>query len=150
MQNNLNAFRLLAVIVLSPTLLVGCNMLPGAATDLKVGDCFDVPADTTDIQEVQHRPCNEPHDAEVVAVLTHPAGPDEPYPVISGFGDYAEENCIPAFEAYTGRTFATDEEFDVHFFHPTLLGWREGDRGLTCHVVRLDEGKLTSSVRAAP
>jgi predicted small secreted protein len=149
-RNNLNAARLVAVLVLSSALLVACNMLPGAAEDLKVGDCFDLPTETSDIEEVQHRPCNEPHDAEVIAVLTHPAGPDEAYPVISGFGDYVEENCLPAFESYTGRDFASAAELDVGYLHPTLLGWGEGDRGFSCHALRLDGAKLAASVRAAP
>lgn len=150
MARTLSAARPMAVFVLSLAVLAGCNMLPGAAADLKVGDCFDLPADSSDITEVQHRPCNEPHDAEVIAALTHPAGPDEAYPVVSGFGDYVNEQCLPTFESYTGRTFESEEELDVGYFHPTLLGWQDGDRGFTCHVVRLDRSKLTASVRATP
>ncbi|CAN5760930.1 hypothetical protein BH23CHL7_BH23CHL7_04530 [soil metagenome] len=138
----------MALGTLVAALLVGCNMLPGAVTDVKVGDCFDLPADDGDISEVQHRPCNEPHDAEVVAVLTHPAAAGDPYPVLSGFGDYATEHCVPAFEDHVGRTLDEATEYDVGYFHPTLLGWRDGDRGFSCHVVRVDGAKMTASVRA--
>lgn len=137
----------LCLLVAVPALLLGCNMLPGAVTSLKVGDCFDMPPGDGDVSDVQHRPCNEPHDAEVIAVLTHPAPSAEPYPVVSGFRDYIEENCIPAFETYTGRSFADDPDFDLGYFHPTLIGWGEGDRGFSCHVTRVDEQKLTTSVR---
>lgn len=150
MRKNVEAVWLAAVLLLASGLLAACNMLPGAAVDLKVGDCFDIPAETSSINEVQHRPCNEPHDAEVIAVLTHPAGPEEPYPVISGFGDYVREHCLPAFNSYTGRDFASDPELDVGYLHPTLLGWGEGDRGFSCHAMRVDGAKLTASVRATP
>jgi hypothetical protein len=143
-----NMIRRISIVVVVPALVIGCNMLPGAVTDLKTGDCFDMPASEGDVSGVQHRPCNEPHDAEVIHVLTHPAGSAEPYPVISGFDDYVVENCSPAFETYTGRDWDTDEELDLGYFHPTLSGRREGDRGFSCHVMLLDGQKLTASVRA--
>ena len=128
----------------------GCNMLPGAVTDLKVGDCFDNPTTPdAEIVDVQHRPCHEPHDAEVIAVLTHPAGPADPYPVVSGFNDYIAEHCVPAFESYTGRAYASGTEFEIGYFSPTLSGWRDGDRGFTCHVSRADDQKLTNTIRAS-
>src|SRR5689334_11638853 len=59
------------------------DKLTGGVDALQVGDCIDEPADAQTITEVQHQPCNTPHDGEVFAVLTNPAGPDEPYPVVS-------------------------------------------------------------------
>ena len=80
-------------------------------------------------------------------MLTHPAGSGEPYPVVSGFDDYIQQNCIPAWEAYTARTWATDLELSLSYYHPTLSGWGDGDRGFTCYTTRLDGVKLNGSVK---
>ena len=129
-------------------LLSGCTLLPGAVTDLAVGDCFDEPATEGDVSEVQHQPCDQPHDAEVFLVLQHPADSSAAYPVISGFDDYIAENCVPAFATYTGRDFESDTEYDLGYFRPTLTGWGEGDREFTCYISRADGAKLTAPVRA--
>lgn len=128
-------------------LLLGCTLLPGAVTDLAVGDCFDKPQTEGDVSEIQHQPCDQPHDAEVFLVLQHPADASTAYPVVSGFDDYIGETCVPAFSAYTGRDFQTDTEFDLGYFHPTLTGWGDGDREFTCYVSRADGAKLNAPVR---
>jgi hypothetical protein len=124
------------------------DRLSNDVTSLDVGQCFDTPRDTTqEVSDVQRQPCNEPHDAEVIASLTHPAPAGEPYPVVSGFQDYIQDNCVPAFNTYTGRDFDTDPELDMSFFRPTMSGWNDGDRGFTCFVTRIDHAKMNSSVR---
>lgn len=142
-------FVILAVVVIGG---VGYAYLTrdsskGGVTDLAVGDCIDEPPEASTITEVQHQPCNKPHDGEVFAVVTNPAGADEPYPVVSGFDDYIQATCIPLWEAYTGRTWSTDTELDLNYLHPTLSGWGEGDRGFTCYLTRLDGGKLNATVK---
>lgn len=124
------------------------DRLSNEVTSLEVGQCFDTPAEASEVSDVQRQPCNEPHDAEVVASLTHPAPAGEAYPVVSGFQDYIEQNCVPAFNSYTGRNFP-DAELGLSFFRPTLNGWANGDRGFTCFVVREDGQKLTATVRTA-
>jgi hypothetical protein len=121
----------------------------GSADALQVGDCIDRPDETETITEIQHRPCNTPHDGEVFLNFTSPAGPDEPYPVVSGFGDLMRENCLPAFEAYTGRDWETDTELDYTGLTPTLSGWtgEKHDRDFTCYLIRIDEGKLYGSLK---
>jgi hypothetical protein len=119
----------------------------GAVDALQVGDCIDEPAEADTISEVQHQPCTTPHDGEVFAVLTNPASADEPYPVISGFDDYIQTACVPQWEAYTGRSWATDTELSLSFLHPTITGWADGDRGFSCYLTRVDGGKLNASVK---
>ncbi|HEY8135130.1 MAG TPA: septum formation family protein [Candidatus Limnocylindrales bacterium] len=123
------------------------DRLSSNASELVVGDCFDKPAETETITDVQHQPCTSPHDREVITVLTHPAGPDDPYPVVSGFDDYIQENCVPAFETYTGRDADTESELNLGYFQPTLSGWGEGDRGLSCFISRRDGQQLHGSLR---
>jgi hypothetical protein len=151
-KNNKIGLIILGVIGLIVVVGVGYvalnrDSLTGAVDALQVGDCIDEPEEDATITEVQHRPCTTPHDGEVFAVLTHPAGPDEAYPIVSGFDDYIQENCIPLWEAYTGRTWATDTELDISFLHPTLTGWGEGDRGFSCYTTKFGGGQLIGSVK---
>jgi hypothetical protein len=118
-------------------------------TSLSAGECFDEPTVEAEIKDVQRQPCNEPHDAEVIAVLVHPAPPGETYPVVTGFDEYIEQNCVPAFEAYTGIEWDTAVDYNMGYFRPTLSGWADGDRGFTCYVSRTDDAKLTNTIRAA-
>jgi len=142
---------IIAVVIVAAVGWVFLNRdsLIGEVDLLQVGDCIDEPPQADVITEVQHQPCNTPHDGEVFASLTNPAGPDEPYPVVSGFDDYIQTNCIPLFEAYTGRTWATDTDFDISYLHPTLEGWTgdQHDRGFTCYLTRFDSGKLYGPVK---
>ena len=117
-------------------------------TSLQVGECFDQPAQSTEVTDVQRQPCNELHHAEVIAVLVHTAAPSAAYPVVSGFNDFIAEKCVPVFQSYTGRTFATDTELSLGYFQPTLSGWAGGDRGFTCYLSRSDGAKVTGSLRA--
>lgn len=134
--------------LLVTAMLAGCTLLPGSVTSLAVGDCFDEPGTEGEVSEVQHQPCDQPHDAEVIFVVTHPAPAGESYPVVSGFEDFIREQCVPAFATFTGRDYDTDTELEMGYFHPTLSGWGEGDRGFTCYVTRIDGAKSSQSYRA--
>lgn len=127
------------------------DRLSNEVTSLQVGECFDRPAaGVTEVTDIQRQPCNEPHDAEVIAVLVHTAAPSAAYPVLSGFTDFIEEKCVPVFDSYTGRSFATNTELRLGWFEPTLSGWTGGDRGFSCYLSREDGAKLTVSVRSGP
>lgn len=136
------------VLLVAAGVSLGCDRLTGEVTGLKVGDCFDEPADGSQtITDVQHQPCSDPHDAEVISVLVNDAPPSAGFPVVFGFDDFIAEKCVPVFESYTGRTFATDTELDLGYFQPTLTGWGNGDRGFTCYVSRKDNAKVTGTLR---
>ena len=144
-----------AVVGIIAVLIVGGfflfrDRLSNDITSLEPGQCFDKPANLdVEISEVQRQPCNEPHDAEVIASLTHPAPASEPYPVVSGFQDYIEQTCVPIFETYTGRSFQTAEDLSIGWIEPTLSGWGDGDRAFTCYAYRTDKAKLNATVRGA-
>ncbi len=153
-KSNRRTWVILAVVGIIIIAVIGGlalfrDRLSGEATALALGDCIDLPTAETTFTEVQHQPCNEPHDAEVILVFTHPAPPGEAFPVVSGFEDFALERCLPAFESYVGRDYETDPDLVLGYFHPTLSGWGEGDRGFTCHAKRIDNAKLTATIRAA-
>jgi hypothetical protein len=125
--------------------------LSNPAAELRVGDCFEQPANSEDIKEVQHRPCGDPHDAEVFLVRNHEAEKGASHISEAAALAYVQEHCIPAFGQYIGTSYETDTLYDIGYFHPTADSWtRHDDRGFTCYVVRLDRAKLTGSVKAAP
>lgn len=123
------------------------DRISGGAEDLQVGDCFDVPAAAAEISEVQHHPCNEAHTAEVIFVGNYPGSGDE-FPGDAAFTAMAEEKCLPAFKAYTGNDYETDTVLDMGYFVPSVDSWKNhGDREVTCHLTRIDQAVMTSSMR---
>ena len=122
------------------------DYLTGAATDLQVGDCFDAPTYVGEVDEVPHHPCTDEHDAEVFFVADYPDSPA--YPGEDAFDVFTESNCVPAFQAYTGLDFYSSE-YDMGVLYPVEDGWNAGDHEITCYLVRVDDAKLTESVKAA-
>ena len=135
----------IAVIVVGALILR--NYLSGSAGDLRVGDCFDEPATTETVDDVQYHPCTDAHDAEVIFVGDHP--PSDTYPALAAFDDFVVEKCVPAFESYTGRDWETDTELDMAYFYPTSEGWPEGDHEVSCYVIRIDSAKMNTSMKVS-
>lgn len=126
--------------------LVFRDFLSSGATDLRVGDCFDEPAQLDRVEDVQHHPCTDAHTAEVIFVANHPDSAT--YPSLDTFDSFVFDRCVPIFESYTGRDYETDTELDIAYFYPLSENW-PGDKEITCYVYRLDSGKMTTSVKAA-
>jgi hypothetical protein len=126
--------------------LVFRDRLSGNAGDLKVGDCFDDPGAVSEITDVQHQPCTDAHDSEVIFVGDYPA--QDAYPPDEAFSTFAEQQCVPAFEAYVGRDYETDTEYEFGFYYPASESWSDSDHEVACFVYRIDGAKMTSSVKA--
>jgi hypothetical protein len=126
--------------------LVFRDRLSGDVTDLKVGDCFDAAGLDVEVSDVPHQPCTDPHDAEVFFVGVYPS--QDTYPTDEDFDAFVVQQCFPAFQAYVGRSFEEQVELDIGWFYPVPSGWSSGDRGITCHLTRLDGAKITGSVKA--
>lgn len=123
--------------------------LTGSAGDLAVGDCFEPPAITVDeVEDVQHRPCADPHGGEVFYLGEYPDGENVEYPSDTAFGAHVEATCIPAFNAYTGLDYVTDPDWDFGYFVPTAEGWDQGDHELVCYATRIDNQPSTGSIKA--
>ena len=121
------------------------DRLSGSVQDLRVGDCFDVPPGET-ASGIQHQPCTVAHDAEVFVVGDVQA---DSYPVVFGFDDWVEENCLgSAFQSYVGAAAEDRADIDVGYFSPTRDGWEGGDREITCYLTPADGGKITHSYKA--
>jgi hypothetical protein len=130
------------VAVIGGGFLLLRDRLSGAAEDLRVGDCFDVPGEET-ISSIQHQPCTETHDGEVFVVGNIEA---DSYPVVFGFGDWVETNCLgSAFESFVGEPAEARDDIDVGYFAPTRDGWDGGDREITCYLTPADGQKITHS-----
>ncbi len=142
-----NFAGLLIILVIAVGGFFFRDRLTGAADDLKVGDCFDVPVGIQTVNEVQHHPCNEAHTAEIVGLADYPGGGDDPYPAESMLFAFADDLCVRTFRDYTGRDPITDPELTLGYFYPIPDGWRQGDREVSCYLSRIDEGPMTVSHR---
>jgi hypothetical protein len=141
--------RIGIVALIAIGIFVFRDRLSSSAGDLAVGDCFDEPAVQTEIKDVQRHPCNEAHTAEVIFV-GNMTGANETYPSDPDIQSFTETNCIPAYNAYTGRDFESDAEITIGWFYPTTDGWKGGDRGVLCYAIRIDEAPTTQSMKKAP
>jgi hypothetical protein len=117
-----------------------------AATDLRLGDCYDGGTGGT-VTNVQPRSCADPHDAEVFGIAIYPGGPGAPYPGADGVEAFAAERCPVLFRDYVGIELETSVLVDG-YLTPTEDSWKEGDRSVVCFLTAA-EGKLTGSMRAA-
>ena len=123
------------------------DFLPGGADELRVGDCFQEPALDETVDDVQHRPCTDAHDAEVIYVAEHPAAKGAMALSDEDLRNYVGTYCLPAFQAYTGQSFDLQEVLDIGYFYPTTEGWDDGDRTIICWTVRLDGTEMSSTVK---
>lgn len=113
---------------------------------LTIGDCIETP-DGESVRRVDIVSCDEPHDAEVFAVATHPAQSDETFPGVPALLEFAADACLgQAFVDYVGvpriRSQLTDYEFV-----PGEEAWSQGRRGIVCVVDSSDGQPLTGSVK---
>ena len=123
--------------------IVGAGEVAGS--DLKVGDCFDLPPG--EFINVAARPCTEPHDMELVATVEHPAPEDAPYPSDDEFTRAAADGCLSGFQDYVGIAFQ-ESELNMTTITPAKDGWEANDRRIQC-VVNMEGEKLSTSVKAS-
>ena len=147
------AARIVVAVVIIGALSVGGfflrDFMSGNVTDLKVGDCFDLPTGVETVKDVQHHPCNEAHTAELVGLFEYPGKSGDSYPAKGVLRTYAETQCVPAFHSYTGRDPMTDPLLTLGWMYPTEDGWKNGDHGVNCYLGRTDDGPMTQSYRTA-
>jgi hypothetical protein len=84
-----------------------------------------------------------------VALIDYPSSGGAPYPAETALDTFATNQCIGAFRSYTKRDPYTDTELTVGWLIPTSDGWKQGDHGISCHLMRVDEGPMTKSYKAA-
>jgi Septum formation len=113
--------------------------------DLRAGDCFDSDEEE-EISSVDAQPCDEPHQYEMFHLATWTGSSD--YPTEEAVIDFVVEECVPAFEAYVGRSFQSSR-LDFLPVYPVEEGWNDGDRAFQCVLFDPEEAVLTESLRGA-
>ncbi|HEY7589715.1 MAG TPA: septum formation family protein [Candidatus Limnocylindrales bacterium] len=139
--------RIAIIAVIVVVAFVLRDRLSGSASDLRVGDCFQDPGAIQEISDVQHTPCTDPHDNEVVFAAEHPAAKGAAALSDDQWGAWAAQNCLPAFLSYTGQDLLSQEVLDIGWFVPTDEAWADGSRKAICYAYRIDLAKLTQSVK---
>jgi len=127
------------VVVLVVVFFVFRDRMSGSASELQVGDCFDVPAESIDISDVQHHPCTEAHTGEVFYLGNDASVPGASYPAESDFSADLDAQCGPAFATYVGVS--------AEMFYPNEDTFSSGTRTLTCYLVAADGSSMTGSAR---
>lgn len=135
-------FGVIAVIIAVLAFFISQNENAG---DLAVGQCFDEPANDTGITTVVKKACTEPHDAETFHVVEYTDG--SAYPISLSIDSFIDDTCVPAFATYVGEAYETATEYNLRFFYPDREAWDGGDRTFTCYVSRVDDAKLTTTVK---
>lgn len=107
--------------------------------DLRVGDCGDWPQGSVALSVTLH-PCDEPHDFELYAVLSHPDGPTEPYREQS-LQIWSTQACFGPFERYVGVASEESLTLTFSYFYPPDAAWREGNRMVQCALHAASEGE---------
>lgn len=149
------AARVIAVVSLAAWLTVAGIVVADLArpegvdyAELQAGDCIDTP-EGTEVRRIRVRACDKPHDAEVFAVISHPAAPGDAFPGANALLEYAANACLgQPFTDYIGvpRGQSQLTEFEIV---PEREAWEEGRRGLVCAVDNADRSPLTSSVKGS-
>lgn len=115
-------------------------------TELVAGDCFDLkdPSDE-EINDVEAKPCTEPHEFEMFFVGDLPDGD---FPEDSVINDFIESECLPAFADYVGLSYE-ESALDIFPLIPGFEGWNAGDHAVQCALFDPIDEALTESMRDA-
>ena len=115
-------------------------------SELKVGDCFDS-SQSNEIRGIELKACDQPHNSEIFFIVTHPAGPDAPYPGKDTLVQYAADNCLgQPLTDYLGIPLEQSQLKDFEIV-PQESAWEDGKRVLVCGLDTGGQGDVTGSVK---
>ncbi len=141
------AVLLIAVVAVAG--VVGYSLLRDEGVDyskLKVGDCFDS-SPSNEVRGVKVEDCSKPHNSEIFFLVTHPAGPDEPYPGKEVLVQFAADACLgQPLTDYLGVPLEQSSLKDFEIV-PQESAWKDGRRVLVCGIDTGGQGDITGSVR---
>jgi hypothetical protein len=147
---NGRAGRLALLALAAPGLLAACSddddgVSPIRLGEAGVGTCLQFADDVgAEIEELPVVDCAMEHSHEIYAVLEHP---DDVYPGFDALEQYAQVECLGAFEPFVG-VGAFDSALFYSWLVPTLDGWNdEEDREVLCVLGRHDGAPMTGSMR---
>ena len=113
---------------------------PAAVFGLRPGQCINSGSDALKFTVLS---CARPHDAEVFAAFTLPAGP---WPGSPAVRVDAGDGCASRLDSYIDPQLAT-ASLTQEYVYPNQAAWRAGERTVVCEVSAAN-GRLTGSVRA--
>ncbi len=113
---------------------------PAAEFGLRPGQCVNSGANALSVTVLS---CASPHDAEVFATFSLPAGS---WPGTAAVQQDAANGCQSRFASYLNPQLA-NADLTQEFIYPNQAAWQAGERTVVCEV-RAVEGQLTGSVRA--
>lgn len=124
-----------------------------AVFDLSVGDCVDDPIeaqsdDLVEVEAVEDVPCDEPHEAEVYALVDLPGTDSAVFPGEDSIAQQADQECLARFEEYVGTTYE-QSTLAYSYYMPTAQSWDAGDREVACLVADYEGELITGSVRGS-
>jgi hypothetical protein len=130
--------------------IIGDDSVPNNAGEtgqnLAVGDCYDNANGTsTELKTavVHDRDCNTPHDAEVFALVSHPAVENAPYPGTDQLTVFATNRC--STEAADFFPEGGPGNLGLYFIIPTEPAWTQLDsRRVVCSVYDPTGAKLVA------
>ena len=113
---------------------------PAAVFGLRPGECINSAGNGLNVIVLS---CATPHDAEVFAAFSLPAGA---WPGDSAVQQDAGNGCESRFGSYLNPQLAT-ADLTQEYVYPNQAAWQAGERTVVCEV-RAVSGQLTGSVRA--
>lgn len=113
------------------------------AYKVRVGDCIQMPADTTEVVSVEGVPCTTPHGAQAFAEFKLPDLPA--FPSDDEMIELAGRGCLGYWAGAIGTTYQSDRSLDMTFWSPTQASWAQDDRVVTCFVISADGSPLTGT-----
>lgn len=108
--------------------------------DVKVGDCFTVPASATLIDEItMYSSCDAPHQYEAYFTATMTG---TTYPGDSAVSKFADEQCAPEFDKWVKDS----SKYDYFYISPSQESWEQSnDREILCVVEARNGSESTGS-----
>lgn len=127
---------LAAALAASAVALAGCT--PETAEPLVEGDCLLVSSVGERVTDVPVVSCDEPHEAEVYAVVELAGIEADAAYDADAVVEATEAKCVALFENYIGEPYRTSR-LDVFYTYPLEEGWANGDRGIVCAAYAPDQ-----------
>ena len=113
---------------------------PAAVFALRPGECINSAGNGLNVTVLS---CATPHDAEVFATFSLPAGA---WPGASAVQQDAGNGCTSRLDSYLNPQLAT-ADLTQEYVYPNQAAWHADERTVICEV-RAVSGQLTGSVRA--
>ena len=120
--------------------MVTVTYRPPAVFGLRPGQCVDSGSSALKVTVLS---CVRPHDAEVFAAFSLPAGA---WPGSSAAQAEAGDGCATRFGSYIDPQLAA-ADLTQEWVYPNQAAWKAGERTVVCEVSAVN-GQLTGSVRA--